>query len=215
MADKHTHIIVDSVPTSFTSEVLPWMSGVLVPILILLIGWLFARKAESSANKFTIRLFQHEKDFSQRSLAIDILNMAYENLYLLKTNNTQRKIWEKHAKELSEINDDILKKNNMATLAMHQDNMKTVIMKNTNLESMQAGYVVKLHSCLGRLGAIIDEGETKALYDMVITCTRASKNAGAMTDEMVTKVSKEIDRLVSKLSNSEIGTNALSRVDIK
>jgi hypothetical protein len=197
-------VIVESLPSSIYSELLPWFVGIILPIAVLLVSKIYSNKAERSANKFTINLHKEERRHFQKIRASELLNEIYKATYNIKRINLQQKRMEKHEVILAESNDKIISSGNEIAILLHQENMRTLHLRNEELNDSKSDHTINIHSAIGLLSTIIGDNEVQSLNKKIQLINKKENEVNGITNELAEDITNEINTLSERVINEEI-----------
>jgi len=203
--DKNTiSVIVESLPSDVYTQILPWATGIILPIALFFVSKTFASKAENNANEFTIKLYKEERAHLQKNRAIDLLNEIYKFTFRLKRVNVKRKRSEELGKSVLAANDKIIESKNEQAISYQQENLRVSFSENSELEDLQVEYIINIHSIVGQLSTIIGDEIISGLADKVEILTEKAQDPGTISQENVESITSEINSLSDRIISGEI-----------
>ncbi len=121
-------VVIESVSTSLLATILPWTTGIVLPVALFFVSKIFSSRAEESANKFTIGLHKEERSHFQKLRAFEILNEVYKNCHRLSLSCAKKKRADNLVKMFSEANEKIVESGNQQVILQQQENLASSIL---------------------------------------------------------------------------------------
>lgn len=195
------HVVIESIPSDCWSLILSIMSGVVVPVLLLVITLCVTKKAEERAIAHTERLRQSDRKqlFSDNSHnAIDNLHKSIQTLRHI---NLKRKKHEEWSEQAFLNNEKIMSGSSIEAKLMHQDVLKWHLENNLELESQHGTSLIDTVSAQTRVQHLLTEQSTSNLDSVVKKICDASTDPGMITEEMMNGFVKEINALMVEVES--------------
>lgn len=204
MDENIISVIVESLPSDIYSQVLPWATGIILPISLFFISKIFANIAEKNANNFTIELHKTERIHLQQNRALDLLHKIYKITHSLKLISVRVKSNQEYKKSLINKNTKIMESKNEQDISEHKENLRVSSNKNEKLSDLQAKDFIEIYSFIGVLSYIIGDKKTSNLSGKIENLTTIFKNNEDISEEDTASIIKEINLLSNNILKGEI-----------
>ncbi len=195
-------VVVKELPNSIFSQILPVITGVIVPILLVSISYWLSNKAERRSINYTNQLRYEDKKsqfISDAHLAIDSLYKDVQRLFKINVNraNLHEEVRGCPSNKIDLKNADILNEARVMLqdlLIWQTDHLK-------NLDNLHGDTLIDVVSSQTRVQLLLTEEKTKELDKSIEVIREASLNAGGITNEMMSGFVGEINDLMKKVEN--------------
>ncbi len=196
------HVIVETLPSDEMSLYVSIASGVVVPILLLVITLCVTNRAEKRA----IAHADQARLSDRRQLFLDNAHFAINNLYksiqTLRHINLKRKKHEEWAKQASHNNDKIMSSSSDEAKLMQQDLLKWHLENNLELESQHGSTLIDVISAQTRVQHVLTEEVTSELDSNIKRICDVAKDPGMITEEMMNAFVKTINNLMTEVESN-------------
>ena len=196
------HVVVDALPKDDTSLYLGISTGIIVPVLLLVMSWYFSSQAEKRSKLHAEQL----RYLDRKQIFLDNTHAAIDDLYkkvqMLRIINLKRKSHEVWSKETVDHNKAATSETPNEARVMYQDLLKWHMDKNLELDTQHGTTSVDVISAQTRLQHVVSEGATSKIDTSVVEIIKISKTAGSITDEMVTTFVNELNNLMKDVEDN-------------
>lgn len=192
-------VVVEALPSDSMSFYVSIISGIVVPILLLVITLYVTHRAEARAISHAERM----RSSDRRQLFMDNTHLAIDNLYKsiqkLRHINLKRKKHEDWSRLASLNNEKIMSGTSEEAKLMQQDMLKWHLENNLELESESGSTLIDIVSAQTRVQHMLSEDVTAALDSSIREICDASSEAGMISEEMINEFVEEINNLMSQV----------------
>jgi hypothetical protein len=195
------HVVLDSIPSDAMSLVVSIMSGIVVPVMLLVIALYVTRKAEKRAISHAdeLRWSDRKQLFSDNThTAIDNL---YKSIQALRHNNLKRKKHEEWSKQVFLNNEIIMSSNSTDAKLMQQDLLRWHLENNLELESQHGSILIDVASAQTKLQHLLTEQSTSNLDLITNEILGVAKDADMISEAIVAKFVNEINILMTEVES--------------
>lgn len=199
MSQNTIKVIVESMPSSIYSELLPWVVGIILPIALFYVSKTFSGRAEKSANEFTIKLHKDERVHLQKIRATELLNEIYKVMHNLRRIGKQIKKNEEISKIFLESNDKIMASGNETAIILQQENIRMSLLRDEELGVSKVDNIINLNSAIGLLSTIIGDAEVELLQEKTNQLSKQIDEENGITEELSNKITDEINTLSERI----------------
>ena len=193
------HVVVDSVASNKYSDVLSFLSGVIVPLMIILISIYFSRRAEKRSNSYTDA--QRAEEVSHRFVERfhDAARYLYIQVNKLQYSNRKRMRIDGVSKGVVENNDKVMGSDSDVAKQMQQENLRYQYNRAEEARDEHAEYLVNVRSAFSYLQAVVNEKHLESLGDAVDVICKSSPEPGAIEESMIESFVSELNKLTAAI----------------
>lgn len=192
-------VVVEALPSDDMSLYLSVGSGIVVPVLLLVITLCVTNRTEKRA----IAHAEQMRLSDRRQLFMDNAHYAIDNLYktiqTLRHINLKRKKYEEWGEQASRNNEKIMSGSSQEAKLMQQDLLKWHLENNLELESQHGPTLIDVVSAQTRVQHVLTENVTSELDSKIKQICEVAKDPGMITEEMMNSFVKEINNLMAEI----------------
>lgn len=200
--EKQIHVILDSMPQDIWADIVSIVSGIIVPILLLVITLIVSSRAEKRSKQYSDELRKSDETRSFQARAHNALDNIYRNVQKLKFNNQKRKYHEEQSQETLKNNDKIMSGSSNEAKVLQQDLIKWHTDKNLELDSEHGMTIIEIASSKSRAQQLLLEEHTSNLDHVIDQILGVAKIPGYFTDGMQEQFIIELNALMKKVEDN-------------